>query len=250
MAGAGMKLTLSIFRAGARVIREEGVPSFCRKAARYLRTPLQQQLNARAHSDPLLRFMLDNIPRGSVVYDVGASRGIYSLVLAQRNNCKVYAFEPVPESFGILAKRIASMRLGHLITPFNVAIGSECGPRVFYMSSLTSRSSFYPGKAAGPDRHIMREVAVDCLTIDSLVSKGLCPPPDCIKIDTEGYEGHVIEGAMRVIANFAPVIGLEPHKCPTVEGNTATMARDLLSPLGYEFRKLGYHLWCNKPRRT
>ena len=64
------------------------------------------------------------------------------------------------------------------------------------------------------------------VSIDSLVARGEIPPPDVLKIDTEGAELQAIEGARATIAEHRPAIVCELH-----DTNAAFVA--LMDELGY-----------------
>ena len=70
------------------------------------------------------------------------------------------------------------------------------------------------------------EIDVTVVSIDSLVAAGTIPPPDVLKIDTEGAELQAIEGARETIARHRPAIVCELH-----DTNAAFVA--LMDELGY-----------------
>jgi len=97
---------------------------------------LKVKLMRRARADDLLRFMSSNLASGSVIYDVGAYVGMYSIVLANKvANSLVYAFEPNQDVFIRLVRNIRLMGLQDKIIPMNIALDEFCGKRTFYVSS-------------------------------------------------------------------------------------------------------------------
>jgi FkbM family methyltransferase len=71
--------------------------------------------------------------------------------------------------------------------------------------------------------------AVPVITIDSL-KLAAC---DCIWLDVEGYELFALQGALRTIEQFSPVIVCEEKGLGEVYGVHGEAIRDLLEPLGY-----------------
>jgi len=59
---------------------------------------------------------------GEVLYDIGASNGVYAL-LAAVHGASVYAFESDPKIYGMLAKNISVNSLGGTVVPFPISLG-------------------------------------------------------------------------------------------------------------------------------
>ena len=49
---------------------------------------------------------IDSIPKGSILWDIGANVGLYSCYAAKARNCQVFAFEPSVFNLGLLARNI------------------------------------------------------------------------------------------------------------------------------------------------
>jgi FkbM family methyltransferase len=151
-----------------------------------------------------VRAFADMITQGAVVYDVGANVGIYSLLASLRAgpSGKVYAFEPLERNLQHLRRHIALNNLQNC-TVFEEAVCNEEGTRRF----STAASDFCTARLS-PDG----EIRVPSTTLDSCIygAKRL-RPPDIIKIDVEGAELEVLEGAHRALAEFHPTIFLEIH---------------------------------------
>jgi FkbM family methyltransferase len=219
-----------------RVILNEGWGSFFTKAWSRLR---------RQPHDTLIKVIRSKAKRKSVIYDIGAFSGAYSIYLAHKvKQSRVYSFEPTPQIFNELIKNIEASGAKN-ITAMNVAISDHIGRQPFYVSSDFARSSFYPSNAAWDNREIMQSIEVNCVTIDHLVESGKILPPDIIKIDVEGHEYEVVKGAEKTIRRFMPMIFYEPHGTPEVASSEIGTS-SLLSRYGYEFTSLGYPIWCHR----
>ncbi len=144
------------------------------------------------------------ITPGFVVYDVGANVGIYSLLASQLVGPlgRVYAFEPLARNLRYLRQHIKLNNLENC-TVVEKAVCKEDGTRRF---------SATPWQASMAKLSPDGERLVPATTLDSCVYGELkLRPPDVIKIDVEGAELEVLEGATKVISEFYPIIFLELH---------------------------------------
>ena len=136
----------------------------------------------------------------SCIVDVGANVGFYAMrrSLIQRD-CRIYAFEPSPGAFSRLKRNIESNGLSN-VEAFNWALGSHSGFVRFDegQQSIQSRIS-----ANG-------KIEVTCKALDDVVRELNIPRIDTLKINTEGHERFVLEGAKATLAKVARVV-LEAH---------------------------------------
>jgi len=255
--GTKRRVPYSLALGAVRTIVNEGWGSFFRKARTRLKLmttrgsslpDLLTRLRASGKDDVLLQYMLSHIAPGSVIYDVGGYNGLYSILLADKlETCVIYAFEPNPAAFAELVGNISHLGLEKRITPLNAALDECCGTRLFNISSDPGRSSFSEYNATYGGNRVAQSILVKCYSIDYLVEKGICKPPDVIKIDAEGNEHRVVFGAKRVIASRHPKICFEPHGLGSENASTAQPIKEFLSQFGYRFQSLGYPIWCYKP---
>lgn len=247
-----------------RVIANEGWRSFFRKARGWSKSEivrkrvlarqripdsnLRRELEVASKNEVLLQFMLLHISPGSVIYDVGAYIGLYSILLADRiSKSLIYAFEPNPTSFTELVANIRRAGLQKRVIALNVALDECCRMCSFNISSDPARSSLYEYNATYGNNTVDKSVLVNCYSIDYLVGRGLCKPPDVIKIDVEGNEHRVVFGSKSVIISKSPKICFEPHGLGSEDLNTTEPIEEFLSQFGYKFASLGYPIWCYKP---
>ncbi len=196
--------------------------------------------------DVLLKYMCSQGASGSVIYDIGACTGLYSVILARKvANSRVYAFEPNTTSFERLVKNIRLMNLQERIIPLQIALDESPGTRTFYVSSEKARSSLHEYNA-GHNSSIVESHTVDCHSIDDLVESGLCKSPDMIKIDAEGHEYPIIRGAKNLIMSKSPVIGFEPHEVDNDGSSDIDKIKTFLAQFEYECKSIGYPIWCSK----
>jgi FkbM family methyltransferase len=136
-----------------------------------------------------------------VVFDVGANIGASALALASLLNTDgggiVYAFEPQPENYDLLARNTEDT---DLIVCFQSALGKDARPlRVPRLAQLGHKN--YGDVRLGQSG----ELAV----VDTLDNFANGKRVDFIKIDVQGMEADVLEGGSKTIKRFRPVIQAE-----------------------------------------
>jgi len=135
---------------------------------------------------------------GMVFVDIGAHIGYYTLIAAKlvRDEGKVYSFEPEARNFDLLIKNIRANNYTNVI-PFKKAVSNKTGETNFFVNKDHSRGhSFAQSQVLGKSNSIR----VETITLDNFFNSGLVSDKvDFIKIDTEGAEGLIIEGAKKLL---------------------------------------------------
>ena len=146
----------------------------------------------------------DRILRGGdVFYDIGANTGLIALDMAKAiPDLTVFAFEPQP-SLAMHIRRSIEANHFDRMTLLEVLLGKEEGESTLFMTSHSIHASVIPR-----EDHF-RELRRPLRTLDSLVASGEVLPPDLIKIDVEGSEMRVFEGAENVLRTHQPSIVFE-----------------------------------------
>lgn len=135
--------------------------------------------------------------------DVGANTGSFALLPIQRNNLHCIAFEPNPKIAELLRSHVEQNRLSEQVTIHEQAVSSTEGilelaiPRQTGLATLGSRSHLV-------DYNI---VEVPVVTLDSALAG--FPPVGALKIDTEGHELPILEGARETLERQRPIVLLE-----------------------------------------
>ena len=152
----------------------------------YFPTSLSTALWLDARDQPWDEVLLAACLRpGDVVIDVGANIGTHTLAaaVATRPSGVVHAFEPHPRTFGFLGRNVARNQLTNIML-YNFAVGSQDGELHFSDCYEDTENAVM---SDGP-------LAVPVRTLDSLD-----PSPGAeiafLKIDVEGFELAVLEGA-------------------------------------------------------
>jgi len=158
----------------------------------------------------LLSHLCDNDSR---VLDVGANIGMTALALSQIcPDGQIVAIEPVPRTFEHLRRNVAEANAGN-IEVFNFALGSRGGlaPMQGHPSNLAC--SFIADSYKIPDAdHFSHEVTVKRL--DETFGELSLDRLDFLKVDVEGFELEVFEGAKETLSAYRPIVFLEMnHWC-------------------------------------
>jgi len=153
---------------------------------------------------PLAHYFLGALTARSVVLDVGAYIGQYTLLAARHApQGHVVAFEPHPESYQRLEAHVARNKLTN-VRILQQAAGAQAGHMSFALARTASCSGLLPPGSAAP--HVA-EVAVT--TIDQVVQQLNVPRVDLIKIDVEGAVGQVLHGAQATLTRDHPLLIVE-----------------------------------------
>ena len=177
------------------------------------------------------------IKPGDVVFDIGANTGQWSSrVLADVGNVLLYAFEPVADTFDRLNNNLDSSNA----QPQNIAISGDNGSKTFYYydqnTKLARMSSFYRRNPDVEDQFDMEPVpiSVQARTLDSFCEENSVPRVDFVKIDTEGAELDVLQGAANLLRRHKiKIIQFEYGGTYPDAGITLKQVCRLLSSYGY-----------------
>jgi len=159
-----------------------------------------------------------DLRRESVVYDLGAQAGIYTLLAATRaTDGHVYSFEPFVQNADILRRHIKLNGLTNC-TVIEAAVHSSSGTAQFAAGPTPEMGALSPGG----------DLRVKTVALDDLRDAGTLPPPDLIKMDIEGNELEALHGATRLLQTNRPILYLATH------------SSQLQRECGEFLRKLGY----------
>lgn len=147
---------------------------------------------------PLQAWVRANLPRDAVVVDIGGNIGLTALILsALLPDGHVHVFEALPENAAFLRRNIAENGIRN-VTVNSVALGRQPG-------------SVQMG-AAGAGSHVQsggQGVEVPMTTLDRYVAEAGLARLDFIKMDVEGFEPPVLDGAAATIERFRPPVFME-----------------------------------------
>lgn len=182
------------------------------------------------YEQPLSELVASTLRPGDVFWDVGAHFGWYTLLgsRAVGSAGKVYAFEPALNNLWYLRHHLAWNRCTNVeVRP--VALGGQDGERTF------------GGRGTGSGRLGKGTDRVPVRTLDGLVASGACRAPTYLKIDVQGAEAEVLQGA-------AETLGRAPDAALVLATHVqfgATLHGDCLALL----RGLGWRTWDSPERK-
>lgn len=156
-------------------------------------------------------FFKQHIKPNSIILDIGAQLGLMSKVFYDLAGAsgKVFAFEPAPFTCQVLQKTIEMNMMGHVVVPVQKAVSGKKGSTTFYISKmqLDPANSMVNYKR----KHTFESIEVSMTSVDDFVNEQGLPRVDFIKIDAEGAEYQVLQGAEKTIQKHRPVIHLALH---------------------------------------
>jgi FkbM family methyltransferase len=157
------------------------------------------------------------------VIDVGAHVGYYSMCFSRLvgKYGKVYAFEP--NTANVERMQINLKKNKQIITNIWVeplAISSYVGKSKFCFSTDVDGQNSRGGYLKGSHKPLSQKVyekakftskEIDVTTIDSFVKGNDIKNIELIKVDVEGAEHFVVQGAKETLSNFSPILLIEVH---------------------------------------
>src|SRR5262245_59824225 len=152
---------------------------------------------------------------GNVLFDIGSNAGVFALDLAKSiPDLTVFAFEPQASLAKHLRRSIEANRFDRFKL-LEVMLGKEEGEGTLFVTSHSIHASTIPR-----ERHY-RKLRVPLRTLDGLIAAGAVAPPDVIKIDVEGSELNIFQGADAMLQAHQPSIVFEADENMDRMGFTA-----------------------------
>ena len=179
---------------------------------------------------------------GCTVFDVGANFGYYSLAIAARlhRQCRIYAFEPFPQTFALLDHHVRTNGFGGVVIPVDVALTDSAGEAVIHEWCGTEQNSGAASLAAGADSKgisLKPAGSVRVNTLDAVVGEYGLTSLELMKIDVEGVEERVLRGGQRTLNELRPVILIELHRRQLLrEGSSPERLKEIFEAAGYSLR--------------
>lgn len=195
-------------------------------------------------------FMEHYIKPGFVVYDIGANIGLHSLYLSYMvgPNGRCYSFEPTKATFESLNENVKLNRFTNIET-LNLALSDKEEILQIYKSTngYDAWNSLGGFQKIGHNQYDLENVT--CIPLDRfLVLYPQVKHPDFIKIDTEGWELHVLRGAYNLLKNDSPLIMMEyAQRNLNLTNTKQSDLYDYLTALGYKLYKYDYKKDCFDP---
>ena len=178
------------------------------------------------------------IKSGMTVIDAGANIGLHTLMSAKLTGPKgiVYAFEPNH----ITRQRLeANLKLNNTR---NAKIITRAVSNKSNAGFLTSRGEL--GHAhlinlAGNAEPTLQGEEVNCVTLDDFAAEQKLERIDFIKVDIEGYEPNLIQGAQASLKKFKPIMLIEVNRKTLIRNNWMPSGLlNLIAQAGFSVRNM------------
>ncbi|NII24081.1 FkbM family methyltransferase [Pseudoflavitalea sp. X16] len=151
-------------------------------------------LYAGLHDFEDMGFLLHLLRPEDLFADIGANIGSYTLLASGHRGANAIAFEPIPATYEILKNNIAINQIERKVTALNIGLGSKLGSLKFTNGLDTMN---HVAKEDDWETSVL-EVKVD--TLDNVMEGRV---PLLMKVDVEGFETEVLNGAAATLKNPA-----------------------------------------------
>jgi FkbM family methyltransferase len=185
-------------------------------------------------------------PQRGAIFDIGANVGLISIPLAillrrsdaSKSDAIVCAFEPISDNFAQLKRNVELNGLGRAIRLFHVALGDERK-----IVDIQVEGNLAPGEGSGTANILSEKSTYQCTRIptalrplDEMVLMGeIDSNVSVIKIDTDGYDLKIFEGARGLLMNARPVAyGEFDSHCLSWHDQSIGSVRAFAQQVGYE----------------
>lgn len=178
--------------------------------------------NSTFYEIDLLIELQPYIKKNAVILDIGANIGNHSVYWAVRSDAKkIYSFEPVEDFFKILKKNVEINQLNDKVKIFNIGLSNK---------KINGSILEYHRDNIGETR--IKQDSNGNLMLDRLDNITFQDNTiDFIKIDVEGHELEVLQGARETLLKYRPVVFVE------ISSENKTKVHEFLTKLGYRLEK-------------
>lgn len=177
-------------------------------------------------------------PPNACMLDIGANIGAVTLFWANRSpTLQVHCYEPNPAAFATLGRNIGENRLTNRVHPFSEGMGKAAGTLRLWVDVPTDLSTAYQETSPAEGG---RRIDVPVVAIDEAWVRFDRKPIWLLKIDTEGAEADILEGASGDFMGAVRNAIVEYHD-NIVPGSLARCQR-VLEAAGFECQML-HHPW-------
>jgi len=197
------------------------------------------------------------------VLDVGANQGQFAGAASWwYPRAKIVSFEPVPAAFSILKRNCLSIAGIELVA---TALGNEVGELVFFENEYSHASSALmvteTQRLLRPSTANSRKISVPVTTLDIFCAGRVWAQPILLKIDVQGFEKRVLEGASAFLpsvefllfeCSFSALYDGEPL-FQEMNKYVTSLGYELIAPVGFLENEQGVLLqvdllWRRCPR--
>ncbi len=178
---------------------------------------------------------------GDVALDVGGCWGDTALWLAHHVGAEgaVHTFEPTPRNRGLLQRNLdLNPDLAPRVTVWEEPLGPTAGETVWVHDGVSAGAQMQPELPDGGDPHGREPIELRTESVDALVARGALPRVDFLKVDVEGADVGVLEGAAETLREQRPRLAIACYHKP----DDLIRIPDLVAELGLAYR---WYLQCS-----
>lgn len=175
---------------------------------------------------------IERFQPGDVFYDVGANVGAYTLIAAAywQGKVRTVAIEPSAYNFSRLLRNIALNDLERWVTPLSAALAEKTGLTEFHYTDTKAGSALHALGEARDFRDREFDPALSCrmmgFSLDELIDLFKLPPPTHLKLDVDGTELKILQGAARTLRSVRSVLVEQEAGHPQTAGVNALLAEN------------------------
>jgi len=173
-----------------------------------------------------MAYVIHVLREDDLFIDVGANIGSFTVLAGAVAGARGFSFEPAPSTFKKLAMNIKVNRLDDKMQCFNIGLGAQQGTIAFTNDEGATNHALSESETSE------RAIQVDVSTLDIVLAD---QSPHVMKIDVEGYETLVLEGAEETLKKeslHSVLIELQGHG--KRYGFDESKIFDMMAKLGFE----------------
>ena len=173
-----------------------------------------------------------NFNADDIFYDIGSNIGVYSLMTSQAIGCNTYSFEADPLNYSLQHENIHLNNLQDKINLFPIALSEKNSIREIYYKSISPGDALHsidkPSKLISKNNlKKVKTSKIASFSLDFLVRELNLPLPQHIKLDVDGAELLILEGAIETLKSIKSLM-IE------IDTNSNNQIDNLLNSLGFK----------------
>ena len=190
-----------------------------------------KQLNHTIHLDFLMQLLKDIGYKPNMIFDIGANKGGWTAsALEYFPNANYVLFEPQANLANEIKDRFAEKPN---VQCFAVGVGNLKATLHFTLHERDDSCNFLMTKEEA-QANGYQQIVVPVIALDEFILEQNVPNPDILKIDAEGIDLQVIEGAKETIKNYTEVVLVEVAIMNPKFENTALVVTEKMNSLGFK----------------
>ena len=145
--------------------------------------------------------------KNKVIVDAGANIGLFLFMCAVFGPKRIYAFEPIKETYEILKANIKRNKLESIIIPINKGVGDRN-----FSTEINYRMGGDTGASIELKERYKNPQKIEVVKLDDFLKDKVI---NFIKMDIEGYEENALRGSKNIIKKYKPILTFSAYHKPT-----------------------------------